>query len=387
VNTTFRALVLVVGCSIGGGACVDLSVPTPAPTTAPTPTLGTTPSAAPTETPTDSPAPTATPTLTPTLTPPTITFDELNANAELATYHDLESDSIDWVAHTLYFKGIVVWVVPNEPQGALMGIEIDRQHDTVYTRYTGTDTFTEGRWVEFVGQYSGLFSYTTDSGEEITLPAFQSLGQQNIRLAAVASFDDELSACTDRAHRVFGWRWTGSYDWSFNAASTPSGLDADAVLTVLKRSVENITDARNDCGLPDNVNATAHFVGVTDEPTGVTARPACPAADGLNVVGFGKLPRNLLGLTCPVWHDDVLTEVDISFNSRVEWALSPDTCIFGELLEATATHEFGHAFGLAHVSESKHGDLTMSTTSNGPCEGAEISLGLGDVLGLEQLYP
>jgi hypothetical protein len=46
------------------------------------------------------------------------------------------------------------------------------------------------------------------------------------------------------------------------------------------------------------------------------------------------------------------------------------------------THERGHTFGLGHVSESSHARLTMSYRSNGPCQGSERSLGLGDWKGL-----
>ena len=46
----------------------------------------------------------------------------------------------------------------------------------------------------------------------------------------------------------------------------------------------------------------------------------------------------------------------------------------------------GHVFGLAHVSEEDHGDQTMSRMSNGFCFENETSLGLGDILGLEELY-
>jgi hypothetical protein len=41
---------------------------------------------------------------------------------------------------------------------------------------------------------------------------------------------------------------------------------------------------------------------------------------------------------------------------------------------------------LGHVNERRHVDLTMITRSNGPCTADEITLGLGDVLALEELY-
>jgi hypothetical protein len=56
-------------------------------------------------------------------------------------------------------------------------------------------------------------------------------------------------------------------------------------------------------------------------------------------------------------------------------------------LEAVMTHERGHTFGLNHVSESGHGNLTMSTQINGPCQLTERTLGWGDVLGLDNKYP
>jgi hypothetical protein len=158
---------------------------------------------------------------------------------------------------------------------------------------------------------------------------------------------------------------------------------------VLIRSVTNITTALNDCGLPDNVNIEADYGGTTFEV------PCEDESDeyGTNVIGFGEVPKRLgsdtIAFTCP--YEDRLTgdyvEADILINQEIPWALSVEECIgFEELLEATVTHEMGHVFGLGHVNERRHGDLTMSTRSNGPCTPDEISLGLGDILGLEELY-
>jgi hypothetical protein len=63
----------------------------------------------------------------------------------------------------------------------------------------------------------------------------------------------------------------------------------------------------------------------------------------------------------------------------------PSGCSNRFSVESTATHEFGHVFGLAHVAESTHGNLTMSP-SMGPCSAAPETLGKGDVLGLRALY-
>jgi hypothetical protein len=194
--------------------------------------------------------------------------------------------------------------------------------------------------------------------------------------------------CDDRAYTLLGGKWKDSLGWLYQSSTTPSGLGASAVLTVLKRSFDNITGARNDCGMADTVSATSTYLGTTGLAPSVTRRGYCAAKDGHNVVGFASLPPGVLAVTCARARNGRMTEIDIRVNSNVNWALSVSTCtFFDQLLEPTMTHEIGHAYGLGHVSESRHGRLTMSTISDGPCSNAESTLGRGDVRGLRHLYP
>ena len=173
--------------------------------------------------------------------------------------------------------------------------------------------------------------------------------------------------------------------WHFNSLSVPAQYDPDEVLNLIERAFDNVTQAHNDCGLPDLVDASHIYQGTA------ILEPCGRRDDGRSLVGFGEVPnriRRALAATCPWAAGDSLFEADIVINPDVPWALSADECVWPEeLLEATLTHEIGHLFGLGHVSERRHGDLTMSTRSNGPCSDEEVTLGLGDVLGLEELYP
>lgn len=189
------------------------------------------------------------------------------------------------------------------------------------------------------------------------------------------------AACSDPAHKELGGTWlNGSYSWAFHASSTPSYLAKADVRDVLKRSFTNITSARNDCGMPDNVSATHIYLGTT----GTRAR--CGRRDFQNVVGFNRLEFGVLAVTCYWISNSHIVEADIQINSRERWALSMSDCVYELMLEATITHEAGHVFGLDHVGEGKHGRLTMSPFLNGPCQLSEATLGRGDILGLEALY-
>jgi hypothetical protein len=203
----------------------------------------------------------------------------------------------------------------------------------------------------------------------------------------------KAAPCRDRAYSLEGFHWTSTYHWSFQTSSSPNGYDASRVEAAIARATNNITTSHNSCGLTDMVSATQVHDGTTTRKPNIastTTSIACGTRDSVNVVGFGALPKGTLGVTC-YWYDGngVALEADVKLNARYyHWftaATTPGGCSNKFSLEATTTHEMGHAFGLGHVSEAAHGTLTMSTKI-APCTAAASSLGLGDVRGLRARY-
>jgi len=195
--------------------------------------------------------------------------------------------------------------------------------------------------------------------------------------------------CTDKARSFNGDvrpRWQETVLWSFRAGSTPGSIGRRATARALQRAIGNIVGAHNDCGRRDRVSATAIYQGSTDRRPAPTENGTCAKQDGVNVVGFGELRDGIAALTC-IWSiGDRIIEADIKLDKDARWATSLAGCDVQSLVEAVATHEFGHVYGLGHVKESTHGRLTMSERLDGYCQNNESTLGLGDMLGLEALY-
>jgi hypothetical protein len=193
--------------------------------------------------------------------------------------------------------------------------------------------------------------------------------------------------CSDGAYKLAGIKWQSTYSWWYQSGSTPSAFTASAGSGAFQRAVSHITNAYNNCGLADNVSATQSFMGSTSTAPNVGSTASCLTHDGKSVVGFGTLPSNYLGMTCWWTMNGAPVEADMKLNKAYyHWYVSrPSDCSNKWSVEAAATHEFGHVFGLAHVSETYHPNLTMSPVIRS-CQASEITLGLGDVRGLEALY-
>ena len=180
--------------------------------------------------------------------------------------------------------------------------------------------------------------------------------------------------------------------YKINRRSTPSELgDGDAV-DAIRRAGTRVADTESKCRLGDRVPAGLVYEGKTRQDASVDGL-SCEANDGSSVVAFGDLPSGILTVTCnwgvsrPGYDDTVASDIEIN-KQDVRWTTNPRprSCRGMYDLEGVMTHERGHTFGLGHVSETGHGNLTMSTNINGVCQKAERSLGRGDVLGLGGKY-
>jgi hypothetical protein len=196
-------------------------------------------------------------------------------------------------------------------------------------------------------------------------------------------------ACQDDARSTLGFRWSTTFTWFFNARSTPAGLSRKSVEGALRNATRNITHSANGCSLADEVGARAAYRGTRRRNVQIDTDGTCRASgDGRNLTGFGQLPAGTLGVAC-IWFrgDGTAIESDVRLNRSQSWVVNvTDSCVGRWSIEAVTTHERGHTFGLGHVDEVTHGNLTMSTQINGPCQKSESRLGRGDVFALRELY-
>lgn len=198
--------------------------------------------------------------------------------------------------------------------------------------------------------------------------------------------------CRDDFRNLYWWRLP-RLDWKFNPARTPHYLlDADGttrrVQAAIQRAQDNITGSTNRCARGDRVGATGALMGITRRVPNVSGTARCTGGDGQSVIGFGDLPSYSIAMTCVYGvRNGVARESDIRMNHvDTRWATDKATCSGRDLLiEGAMTHEFGHAYGLAHASIYRNPSLTMQPLVRA-CSMGHSTLGLGDMLGLEKKY-
>jgi hypothetical protein len=211
--------------------------------------------------------------------------------------------------------------------------------------------------------------------------------EQRVSMRSGPAGTTPIAECTDNDYRLLPYWQHGTFRWKFRKTLTPDELTQGGAESVLKTSMNNITGARNNCGRSDRIDADATYKGDTDKPTNISPNSACLDRDTNNTVSFGDLADNHLGLTCDWYVGDRIKESDVRFNKHdFEWSLHKSGCSGSmRVLQNTATHEFGHVWGLGHVGGAAHTNLTMYPSS-GPCDAFKTTLALGDLLGLERRY-
>ena len=177
--------------------------------------------------------------------------------------------------------------------------------------------------------------------------------------------------------------------YGINLGKLPASLGAATVVRQVKTANANLRKGRNTCGKPRLRTPAAHFTGRTHAALDIKAGAhsiTCGAFDTTNVVGFGKLPGDLLGWTCYWWvGTGRMAAADIMLDSGNRLVTSiPPGCTAKWDFEGTVTHEFGHAYGMGHTGNG-HSNLTMDH-SESPCSTYARTLGLGDWLGMKKMY-
>ncbi len=210
---------------------------------------------------------------------------------------------------------------------------------------------------------------------------------------------DALASCNDGAYNLDGGRhWNQTYDWYLGDGARPANLTTSLTYSVLASAVNTITNTRNPCGLTDLVSASSSYQGVSTHESDIHITfgdSDCDFfTDRQNVIDFGDLANDgnpPVAATCTWYGSQVgaeyILEADIKFNV-VDYQFTRDpgpNCTQHYDLESVAAHEFGHVYGLDHVDSDAHPTLTMRQGGS-QCTTFKRDLGLGDVVGLRQLY-
>jgi hypothetical protein len=256
------------------------------------------------------------------------------------------------------------------------------------------------------GQSVFVDATTTEGFQELEVTRYRD-GTVNLNHVGDESEDAQTSPdmvtaasgpgeCSDRAFNKRDYKVFVVLRGYFNTKTTPNELSRRAAVSAVRRGTADVYDTRNNCGLRDKIpdRIGMSYEGSINARAQVGTGGVCIGQDRKSVVSFGTLRGSALAVTCTErhlikgkWHTKWS---DIMINkAHFKWTTRPRSrsCNGNKYdVESTVAHERGHTFGLDHVSESTHGNLTMSDRSNGPCQLSERSLGRGDVLGLARKY-
>ncbi|MBG0833353.1 matrixin family metalloprotease [Planomonospora sp. ID67723] len=193
--------------------------------------------------------------------------------------------------------------------------------------------------------------------------------------------------CRDSAYALAGWRVKGGLNWYYNPSGAPSAVSRSA-LAAVRSAAQSMATGQNECRLPGPFKVAQKYGGTTKRTAAVSSAStaACGREDGYSVVSWKRLGSTALAVTCTWWtRSGGVVSSDIVINTRYRWfTTQPSRCASTYDVRSVMTHEWGHTFGLNHVSPARHGTQVMASTI--PACSSTRTLGAGDHNAMRKLY-
>jgi hypothetical protein len=261
----------------------------------------------------------------------------------------------------------------------------------------------------FGATLADLADYLAEQAEPFGLPGLPGLAEPDVvdPTGLLAESSASPSACSDGARAALypehpHFARGKAIGWYYNHNNNPGFYDSATFAAVIKEAFDNVTGLHDDCGYEWHPNVGNRYLGVA-QYTGVGSdgRTCVGDTDAYNVVGWRSVSATTdgeLAFACVWHHGTALTGADVAVGRQWKWDIPeynpsftyPACTRYDQPpqpdFEAVLTHELGHVAGLGHVTESAHGNLTMSAVLNGYCERIERTPGRGDAIGLGNLY-
>ena len=180
-------------------------------------------------------------------------------------------------------------------------------------------------------------------------------------------------------YKYQGVHWSNP-NVTYRVDQTSSGLDPATALTAVQAGFDTWENELNPFNLPD-----ASIIDYTYDSSSVSYSGG-PYLDGENSVSWGTTPSNAIAVTY-YWYyrgSKQLVEFDMVLSKALPWSTTRASTAYD--VHNIVAHEAGHTLVLLDLYNNRDSELTMyGYGAKGEIK--KRTLGLGDMLGVEKIYP